>query len=145
MPREVTAPAPPVTMASRSGALGSVVSPVAEDSKARARKKEARSQPWRQNLKPNVAQALAACIRDFEQTGLVVPIDQIVVGNVIGHGAFATVYRGYAKGMDVAVKKLMTQNHLPMVEKSVRDFNSEVALLRQLRHPNIISLVGMKL
>lgn len=42
----------------------------------------------------------------------------------------------------MAVKKLVTQNGLPMAEKSVRDFASEVTLLQQLHHPNIVGLVG---
>jgi serine/threonine protein kinase len=116
--------------------------PKADDSKARSRRREARSQPWRQTMKPVVAAALAACVKEFEDTSTVLTIDDVIWGDVIGHGAFATVYRGYTMGMDVAVKKLVTQNGMPITEKSIRDFASEVSLLRQLKHPNIISLVG---
>lgn len=93
-------------------------------------------------MKPTVAVALSSCLAAFQQDGKLISLDEITWGETIGHGAFATVYRANVRGEDVAVKKLVTQNNLPMTEKSVRDFLSEVGLLRVLHHPNIIGFVG---
>lgn len=133
-PPQQQPPAPALTPAQQQAA---------QEKQARARRREARAQPWRAHMKPAVATALATCLREFEaHASTLVPLDDIVWGETIGHGAFATVYRAYCRGQDVAVKKLVTQNNLPMAEKSVRDFASEVSLLRVLRHPNVIAFLG---
>lgn len=136
-PAKPPAPPPP----SSSSTPTAPVKPQ-QDKLLRARRREARTQAWRANLKPAVASALSSCLHAFHAHGPMIALDEILWGEVIGHGAFATVYRATVQGQDVAVKKLVTQNNLPMVEKSLRDFESEVALLRELHHPNIIAFVG---
>jgi serine/threonine protein kinase len=56
------------------------------------------------------------------------------------------VYRARWNGSPhgvVAVKKLATQVGAPMTLKTIRDFRTEAALQRTLRHPNIVSLIAV--
>ncbi|GKU97373.1 hypothetical protein SLEP1_g10523 [Rubroshorea leprosula] len=58
----------------------------------------------------------------------------------IGECGFGPVYRGFIDGgsMVVAVKRLSRSS-----PQRVEDFRNEVELLCQLRHQNLVSLVGM--
>lgn len=74
----------------------------------------------------------------------------IAVGERVGAGAFAVVYRGTYRGREVAVKELLAQPRSgtgdaavdSVAAKTVSDFLSEVALMAKLRHPNVVALVG---
>nr|AEJ72567.1 putative serine/threonine kinase [Malus domestica] len=63
---------------------------------------------------------------------------------VIGEGGFGRVYKGRIKvdgdedRMDVVAIKRLSRDS----EQRMREFRAEVQLLCQLRHPNLISLVG---
>ncbi|KAI8929841.1 kinase-like domain-containing protein [Entophlyctis helioformis] len=59
---------------------------------------------------------------------------QVLLGECIGRGASAAVFRGLnlSTGQTVAVKQLYRSNLL----------NLEIDLLKQLRHPNIVALLG---
>tara|TARA_B110000305_G_C19391118_1_gene614928 strand:+ start:215 stop:727 length:513 start_codon:yes stop_codon:yes gene_type:complete len=60
----------------------------------------------------------------------------IVEGN-IGRGAFGDVHKGKYNGVFVAVKTIANVD-----EQNMRAFRYEIILLNQLRHPNIIMLLG---
>lgn len=58
----------------------------------------------------------------------------------IGSGGFGVVFKAKFRGQTVAVKKIHA--HALMNAASVAEFQSEVAVLCTLRHPNIIGFVG---
>eukprot|EP00727_Mastigamoeba_balamuthi_P004393 m51a1_g13952 putative myosin light chain (435) ;mRNA; r:926374-928245 len=65
--------------------------------------------------------------------------DKYDLREVIGAGATATVYRGVerATGMKVAVKTIDRQR---LDAEQLRVLDREIAIMRQLRHPNIVQL-----
>ncbi|CAN8069668.1 unnamed protein product [Agarophyton chilense] len=58
----------------------------------------------------------------------------------IGSGGFGVVFKAMFRGETVAVKKIHA--HALMNSASIAEFQSEVAVLSTLRHPNIIGFVG---
>lgn len=69
--------------------------------------------------------------------------EELNIGRLIGTGGIASVFVGWYRGTEVAVKVLheTEQNS----ETSYKAFCSEVEVLQRLRHPNIIKLCGAKL
>uniref|UniRef100_A0AC35U847 SSD domain-containing protein n=1 Tax=Rhabditophanes sp. KR3021 TaxID=114890 RepID=A0AC35U847_9BILA len=61
-------------------------------------------------------------------------------GPKIGSGSFGTVYRGHYCG-DVAIKRINT-NGEPS-EKQLIDFQSEVSILKDMRHGNVLLFMGI--
>ncbi|CAN6195628.1 unnamed protein product [Urochloa humidicola] len=61
----------------------------------------------------------------------------------IGRGGFGSVYRGYLEDQDrhVAVKMFSAAGSLPE-QGSSREFEAEVEVMSQLRHRNVVQLVG---
>lgn len=59
--------------------------------------------------------------------------------NLVGHGSFASVHKGMWRGTPVAVKRL----HPHMRDTSMSDFVREAALMLNLRHPNVVALMGI--
>jgi len=55
----------------------------------------------------------------------------------IGRGAFGDVHKASWNGVDVAIKQLTKID-----DETMRAFRAEVLLMSQLRHPNIITLMG---
>eukprot|EP00890_Picochlorum_soloecismus_P002134 jgi/Picsp_1/2921/NSC_01146-R1_flag-tagged protein kinase domain of mitogen-activated protein kinase kinase kinase len=68
-----------------------------------------------------------------------IDMSEIQFGPRIGIGAYGEVFRGLWRQTDVAVKLLLEQD-LP--ERIVRDFKREVSIMKKLRHPNILQLMG---
>ncbi|KAI9982943.1 hypothetical protein PInf_006747 [Phytophthora infestans] len=68
-----------------------------------------------------------------------VDMADVVVGRVIGEGAFGKVFKASWKGRDVAVKVLIRQN---LSADVVREFETEVKIMSILHHPNICMLLG---
>lgn len=64
---------------------------------------------------------------------------ELVLGDRIGVGAFAEVYRADFRGTSVAVKKLLNNDKNT---DSLREFSSELEMNRKLRHPNIVMYMG---
>uniref|UniRef100_A0A914QHQ8 Raf homolog serine/threonine-protein kinase n=1 Tax=Panagrolaimus davidi TaxID=227884 RepID=A0A914QHQ8_9BILA len=63
---------------------------------------------------------------------------EIEIGRKIGSGCFGTVYKGKYFG-DVAIKVLNVPDPTPTLLKV---FRNEMALLRNIRHPNILNFMG---
>ncbi|XP_011032808.1 PREDICTED: serine/threonine-protein kinase CTR1-like isoform X2 [Populus euphratica] len=75
----------------------------------------------------------------LEEEDLVVPWSELLLKNKIGSGSFGTVYHADWRGSDVAVKILEEQEfHAERFE----EFLSEVAIMKRLRHPNIVLFMG---
>ncbi|KAF8093271.1 hypothetical protein N665_0385s0019 [Sinapis alba] len=65
--------------------------------------------------------------------------DDLKVGEEIGQGSCGTVYRGLWFGSVVAVK-VFSKEEYP--EEVVQSFRQEVALMKRLRHPNVLLFMG---
>ncbi|KAL6634241.1 hypothetical protein ACP70R_026912 [Stipagrostis hirtigluma subsp. patula] len=70
---------------------------------------------------------------------LTIPWSELVLKEKIGAGSFGTVHRADWNDSDVAVKILMEQDFHP---ERLREFLREVAIMKSLRHPNIVLLMG---
>lgn len=75
----------------------------------------------------------------LEIEDLIIPWSELVLKEKIGAGSFGTVHRADWNGSDVAVKILMEQDFHP---ERLKEFLREVAIMRSLRHPNIVLLMG---
>ncbi|KAJ4893043.1 PAS domain-containing protein tyrosine kinase family protein [Raphanus sativus] len=65
--------------------------------------------------------------------------DDLTIGEQIGQGSCGTVYHGLWFGSDVAVKVFSKQEYS---EEIIQSFRLEVALMRRLRHPNVLLFMG---
>ncbi|XXQ31678.1 Protein kinase domain containing protein [Plasmodiophora brassicae] len=65
--------------------------------------------------------------------------NQITILEKIGDGAFGEVFKGRLWGTDVAVKTIKADQ---VTESVVDDLKKEVAILSQLRHPNVVLYIG---
>ncbi|XP_070668656.1 serine/threonine-protein kinase CTR1-like isoform X5 [Malus domestica] len=68
-----------------------------------------------------------------------IPWSDLVIKEKIGAGSFGTVQRADWHGSDVAVKILMEQD---LHEEHFKEFLSEVTIMKDLRHPNIVLFMG---
>ncbi|XP_066287041.1 uncharacterized protein [Branchiostoma lanceolatum] len=59
--------------------------------------------------------------------------------DLLGEGAFSRVFRGVYNGTEVAVKRLRS----PLSAADKNYFGAEVSLLRELRHPRVVLLLGV--
>eukprot|EP00803_Ostreobium_quekettii_P005047 evm.model.scf_116.9 EVM.evm.TU.scf_116.9 scf_116:78579-84479(+) len=57
----------------------------------------------------------------------------------IGMGSFGEVYKGYWRGTDVAVKRILEQD---FTEQHMKEFRMEIAIMMRLRHPNVLLFMG---
>ncbi|CAM6084202.1 unnamed protein product [Calypogeia fissa] len=71
---------------------------------------------------------------DFEITW-----EDVIMGERIGQGSYGKVYRADWQGSDVAVKVFLDQD---LKTEALEEFKSEVAIMRRLRHPNIVLFMG---
>ena len=78
--------------------------------------------------------------------------DQLTFGGELGKGAYGVVHQGTLWGTDVAIKRLNTQgfsfNDNDSQSKKMRkqiliDLKSEVKILSELRHPNVVLYIGV--
>ncbi|XWS66737.1 hypothetical protein CRYUN_Cryun05aG0226400 [Craigia yunnanensis] len=75
----------------------------------------------------------------IEVDDLDIPWSDLVLRERIGSGSFGTVHRAEWNGSDVAVKILMEQD---LHGERFKEFLSEVAIMKRLRHPNIVLFMG---
>ncbi|XP_057534330.1 serine/threonine-protein kinase CTR1-like [Amaranthus tricolor] len=75
----------------------------------------------------------------LDMEDLVISWSDLVVRDRIGAGSFGTVHRAEWNGSEVAVKILMEQDFHP---ERCNEFLREVAIMKRLRHPNIVLFMG---
>lgn len=75
----------------------------------------------------------------YDVEDLDIPWSDLVLKEKIGSGSFGTVHRADWNGSDVAVKILMEQD---FHAERFKEFLREVAIMRRLRHPNIVLFMG---
>ncbi|XP_060176998.1 serine/threonine-protein kinase CTR1-like isoform X1 [Lycium barbarum] len=80
------------------------------------------------------SEELALDVEEFN-----IPWNDLVLREKIGAGSFGTVHRADWNGSDVAVKILMEQDFHP---ERFKEFLREVAIMKRLRHPNIVLFMG---
>jgi len=98
-------------------------------------------QPWVDRLNQPERKALHELLEYFESSTQVVDIKDLILHQVVGTGAFATVFKCVYRTQTVALKKLTKGNGHP-VEKMLKDFHSEAMMMSRLNHPNIVALLG---
>ncbi|KAL9236767.1 hypothetical protein vseg_011400 [Gypsophila vaccaria] len=77
-------------------------------------------------------------IRQFSYSELRIATDDFNLSNKIGRGGFGTVFKGIIKSeRQVAVKTLSTGSR-----QGLREFLSEINTLANVRHPNLVELLG---
>ena len=81
-------------------------------------------------------EAVGRLAREFDMSS-------VVVGDMVGRGAFGEVYKASYMGQQVAVKQIMT-NHVPshMMQDIQFEFQKEVEVMQKLNHPNIVAYIG---
>ncbi|XAR52284.1 Non-specific serine/threonine protein kinase, partial [Bertholletia excelsa] len=75
----------------------------------------------------------------LEDEDLDIPWSELVLREKIGSGSFGTVHRAEWRGSDVAIKILMEQD---LHAERFKEFITEVAIMKRLRHPNILLFMG---
>ncbi|XP_078433899.1 protein kinase superfamily protein [Wolffia australiana] len=73
------------------------------------------------------------------QDDLIIQWSELILKERIGAGSFGTVHRADWNGSEVAVKILMDQDFHPA---RIKEFRREVAIMKSLRHPNIVLYMG---
>jgi len=68
-------------------------------------------------------------------------VNDLVFGEVLGHGGFGSVYAGQYRGQSVAIKKLHTTAE-GVSPSQLEDFRKEVSNLQALKHPRLVAFVG---
>jgi serine/threonine protein kinase len=91
-------------------------------------------------MSPEVVVTSTSTAEEFEiDPHVLINMTEIVLGDMIGSGSFAVVYRGFWRKTEVAVKMLQNMK----TEKI--SFLKESYLMQTLRHPNVVSLMGVVL
>ncbi|KAF4403910.1 hypothetical protein G4B88_014366 [Cannabis sativa] len=65
--------------------------------------------------------------------------DDLHIGEEIGHGFYAVVYRGIWNGSDVAIKVYLRNEYS---EGALQDYKKEIDIMKRLRHPNVLLFMG---
>eukprot|EP00002_Diphylleia_rotans_P028911 TRINITY_DN5847_c0_g1_i1.p1 TRINITY_DN5847_c0_g1~~TRINITY_DN5847_c0_g1_i1.p1 ORF type:complete len:2350 (+),score=427.40 TRINITY_DN5847_c0_g1_i1:170-7219(+) len=70
-----------------------------------------------------------------KQMKMMIAFDDLEFGRVLGSGAFGEVFAGKWRGSDVAIKRINIEK---IDASSLTEFQSEVSIMVELRHPNIV-------
>ncbi|KAI9117906.1 hypothetical protein K1719_011048 [Acacia pycnantha] len=65
--------------------------------------------------------------------------EDLQLGEEIGQGSYATVHRGIWNGSDVAVKVYFGNGY---TEDALKNYTKEIAIMKRLRHPNVLLFMG---
>ncbi|GAB4834345.1 hypothetical protein Ancab_032599 [Ancistrocladus abbreviatus] len=65
--------------------------------------------------------------------------EDLQLGEEIGQGSYAVVYRGLWNGSDVAIKVFFGNDYN---EGTLLDYKKEIDIMRRLRHPNVLLFMG---
>ncbi|XP_039122203.1 dual specificity protein kinase shkE-like [Dioscorea cayenensis subsp. rotundata] len=65
--------------------------------------------------------------------------DDLLLGEEIGEGSYAVVYRGIWNGSDVAIKVYLGKDYR---EELLLEYKKEIAIMKRLRHPNVLLFMG---
>ncbi|PKA46543.1 Serine/threonine-protein kinase CTR1 [Apostasia shenzhenica] len=65
--------------------------------------------------------------------------EDLLLGEKVGEGSYAVVYRGIWNGSDVAVKVYTGMDYQECV---LLDYKKEIAIMKRLRHPNVLLFMG---
>ncbi|OMP09650.1 hypothetical protein COLO4_05260 [Corchorus olitorius] len=65
--------------------------------------------------------------------------ENLQLGEEVGQGSCAVVYRGLWNGSDVAVKVYFAGEYK---ESTLQDYKKEIDIMRKLRHPNVLLFMG---
>lgn len=78
------------------------------------------------------------------EASYVIESKDIVYLEKIGSGAFGDVYRGRVFGQEVALKKIRSNRTVGgFVDADSTEYIKEVEIMRNIRHPNILELLGV--
>eukprot|EP00250_Pteridium_aquilinum_P012080 c20498_g1_i1 orf=127-2451(+) len=77
---------------------------------------------------------------DLESFDCEIAWEDLTIREQVGQGSCGTVYHGLWYGSDVAVKVFTEQEYS---QELLLDFRKEVALMKRLRHPNIVLFMGV--
>eukprot|EP01122_Echinamoeba_exundans_P011551 TRINITY_DN4626_c0_g1_i1.p1 TRINITY_DN4626_c0_g1~~TRINITY_DN4626_c0_g1_i1.p1 ORF type:complete len:859 (+),score=123.51 TRINITY_DN4626_c0_g1_i1:107-2683(+) len=72
----------------------------------------------------------------------VIDHSEIEISSVVGAGNFSQVRKGFWNNQLVAFKMIKSNPKEKNRQKAVQDFKSEVELLSQLKHPNLVNFLG---
>lgn len=76
---------------------------------------------------------------EFDSFDCEIVWEEMTLGEQIGQGSCGTVFHGLWYGSDVAIKVFTEQE---FSQELLLDFKKEVALMKRLRHPNIVLFMG---
>eukprot|EP00913_Durusdinium_trenchii_P007599 g7140.t3 len=71
-----------------------------------------------------------------------IDFNQLVQRDCLGSGGFGAVYRGYLGSREVAIKKLFCEDGGNISPLQLEELEKEVAALRSLNHPRLVSFIG---
>ncbi|XP_027940085.1 serine/threonine-protein kinase CTR1 isoform X2 [Vigna unguiculata] len=108
--------------------LSSSTEPEQEHVKNKLENQGAGNIPRYLNLEPSLA-----------MDWLEIPWDDLRIKERVGAGSFGTVYRAEWHGSDVAVKVLTVQD---FQDDQLKEFLREVAIMKRVRHPNVVLFMG---